>query len=476
MKVHLVWIRDDLRINDNPALTMACYEKSTIVIALFIATPGQWYFHDVSPKQVTFIYQNLCCLQKELTKLGIFLHYHQSYDFAASLKYLLKFCDIHQVNDIYYNYQYEINERKRDEKLEKKLKEKGIICHGFDNSLLSPGVVRTKNNKMFKKFTPFRKVFIKYLHHKLPDCFNAPQVRCKILFSNHYQNIPPFDYPLEHFDFSLFPPGEKAALNQLDNFIEKLVQDYSKNRDIPIINGTSRLSPYLTIGVLSPRQCLYSLLKKYPHVLYGGIGFTWLNELIWREFYRHLIVAFPMLCKHQPFIKWTSKIHWNKNLIYFNAWKEGKTGYPIVDAGMRQLNKLGWMHNRLRMITSSFLVKDLMIDWQCGERYFMQKLIDGNLAANNGGWQWIASTGASHLPYFRILSPIVQSKKFDKQGIFIRQWLPELKDVPNNAIHEPHIWAKKNNKHIDYPKPIVEHKNILKNIRNNFEKARNNGN
>jgi deoxyribodipyrimidine photo-lyase len=472
MTTHLVWLRNDLRINDNMALAAACRDNSAKVLALFIATPQQWQQHHMSPKQAAFIQQNLHLLQQSLAERGIPLHYHQCDDFAASIDYLPEFCQQQQVDALYYNYQYEINERERDALAEKRLDAQGVICQGFDDSLLlPPGSVQTGSNTMFKVFTPFSKAFVRRLHQGLPECYHAPKVRDGAPLSI-VKKIPTFDYPCEAFDDEWFPAGEEAALKQLRHFAKQAVQLYPEQRDLPAIDGTSRLSAYLAIGVLSPRQCLHRILKEHPDALNQGNAFTWLNELIWREFYRHLMVAFPALCKHQPFIGWTRNVDWQINEAHFTAWQQGKTGYPIVDAAMRQLNTLGWMHNRLRMITASFLVKDLLIDWREGERYFMQQLIDGDLAANNGGWQWAASTGTDAAPYFRIFNPTTQGERFDKQGVFIRQWLPELQAVPDSDIHQPQVWAQKNNKKLDYPAPIVEHKDARKKTLDAFERAR----
>lgn len=472
MTTHLVWLRNDLRINDNTALAAACRDSQATVLALFVATPKQWQQHHMAPKQAAFIHQNLCLLQDSLAERGIKLHYHQCDDFGASVDYLSKFCQQHQVDELYYNYQYEINERERDAAAEKRLDAQGVICQGFDDSLLlPPGSVQTGNHSMFKVFTPFSRAFVRRLHQGLPECHRAPPARRDAPVSAG-KKIPAFDYPFEDIDASLFPAGEEAALKQLRHFGKQAVQHYPEVRDLPALDGTSRLSPYLAIGVLSPRQCLHRILKEHPDALNEGKAFTWLNELIWREFYRHLMVAFPALCKHQPFVDWTRNVKWQKNAEHLTAWQQGKTGYPIVDAAMRQLNTLGWMHNRLRMIVASFLVKDLLIDWHEGERYFMQQLIDGDLAANNGGWQWAASTGTDAAPYFRIFNPTTQGERFDKQGEFIRQWLPELQDVPDSDIHQPQVWAQKNNKKLDYPAPIVEHKDARKKTLDAFEHAR----
>ncbi|MBC7006778.1 deoxyribodipyrimidine photo-lyase, partial [Photobacterium sp. BZF1] len=185
-------------------------------------------------------------------------------------------------------------------------------------------------------------------------------------------------------------------------------------------------------------------------------AFSWLNEIIWREFYRHLLVAYPELCRNQPFQQWTNKVHWQSSSELLVAWQQGMTGFPIVDAAMRQLKQTGWMHNRLRMITASFLTKDLLIHWQAGEQWFMSQLVDGDFASNNGGWQWAASTGTDAQPYFRVFNPTTQGERFDPKGEFIRTWLYELKDVPDKYIHQPHLWAGSDS--LNYPKPIVDHK------------------
>ena len=185
----------------------------------------------------------------------------------------------------------------------------------------------------------------------------------------------------------------------------------------------------------------------------GSGAAVWLSELIWREFYKHILVAYPQLIKHRAFQTDTEAIVWGNNEAWFGAWCEGRTGYPIVDAAMRQLNQTGWMHNRLRMITASFLVKDLQIDWRWGERYFMSKLIDGEFAANNGGWQWAASTGTDAAPYFRIFNPVTQSEKFDPKGIFLQKYLPELKGLSSKQLHWPHPLPMS----VQYFRPVVDH-------------------
>ncbi|MDN0087863.1 deoxyribodipyrimidine photo-lyase [Yersinia nurmii] len=471
MAIHLVWFRHDLRVTDNLALHAACEDPQAQVQAVFIATPGQWASHDMAPRQAAFIHQNLQLLRQQLALRGIPLHYHQCHDFNASVDWLADFCIEQHIDKLLYNHQYELNERLRDTQLEEKLRGQ-VTCQGFhDSLLLPPGSVLTGNGEMYKVYTPFRRAFIQRLLMTDSHCVPAPKPRQ--LPIDGTSALAPFDYPAAEVDVALFPAGEEAALRRLRQFCRETVQDYQEQRDLPAVDGTSQLSPYLALGVLSPRQCFNRLRAECPEVLEmpDGGAFNWLNELIWREFYRHLLVAYPRLCRNRPFIDWTDEVRWNPAADKLQAWQQGLTGYPIVDAAMRQLNATGWMHNRLRMITASFLVKDLLLDWRLGERYFMSQLLDGDLAANNGGWQWAASTGTDSAPYFRIFNPTTQGERFDKQGAFIRRWLPELAAVPDSHIHQPWRWAQRQQQ-LNYPQPIVDHKQARLDTLAAFEAAR----
>ncbi|UDG81473.1 Deoxyribodipyrimidine photo-lyase [Candidatus Profftia lariciata] len=454
---NVVWFRNDLRTIDNKALHEACKNPNSRVICLYIATPEQWKQHNISPRQATFIHQNLYYLAHNLTKKNIPLFYHQCTNFAAIAQWILLFCIKHKAINLFYNKQYALNERRRDDMVTQSLI--GVCkVQSFDDALLlPPGSVLNNHGEMYKVFSLFRKVFLQTLNHTDTCSLPSPKKRNQI---SNVIRIQPFDYPRQQLDCKLFPAGESAALEKLHIFCCERVALYAKQRDIPSINGTSILSPYLTIGVLSPRQCLNELLNKYPKALNlnkDSGAFIWFNELIWREFYYHLLMAYPKICCNQSFIDWTDNICWHNQKEHLIAWQEGKTGYPIIDAAMRQLNYIGWMHNRLRMITASFLVKDLLINWRLGEHYFMSKLLDGDLAANNGGWQWAASSGTDAVPYFRIFNPITQGKRFDKNGTFIRRWLPELANVPDKNIHQPYQWAIKENTVLNYPYPIIDH-------------------
>lgn len=457
MTTHLVWFRNDLRIADNKALHAACCDPHAKVLAVFIATPKQWQLHGMAPRQAAFIYASLKHVQHALAQKGIPLYCHQCDYFSTAIDWLIDYCSRKKVEVLFYNKQYEINEVQRDQKVEQRLFGR-VRCEHFDDSLLlPPRSVHTRNGDMYKVYTEFRRAFICRLTESDIHCQAEPRPRDNTLIT--LKKPLAFAYPLAEIG-DLFPVGEQVALQRLRTFCCKSVQSYLVQRDLPAIYGTSSLSVYLAIGALSPRQCFNRLRIEYPSVLEDNKSgaFGWLNELIWREFYRHLIVAYPKLCKYRPFIEWTDNILWENDESLLQTWQSGKTGYPIVDAAMRQLNHTGWMNNRLRMISASFLVKNLLIDWRAGERYFMSQLLDGDLAANNGGWQWVASTGTDLAPYFRIFNPTVQSKRYDPSGGFIRKWLPELKSVPENNIHHPHLWAQKRHIILNYPKPIVEYR------------------
>lgn len=472
MKTHLVWLRNDLRLNDNPALYAACQDPDARVIALYIATPGQWQQHDVSGRQLSFIRDSLQHLSEDLSGLGIPLLFAACDDFTQSVEQLSGICHRYGVTQVFYNYQYELNEHRRDQRAEQKLAEEDIVSQGFhDGTLVPPGSVLTGKGTMYNVYTPFSKALVKALLRELPECYPAPDKRAHPA-DIQANAIPSLSEQSRDYDRECFPPGHRAALQRLRKFSQQGAEEYHRLRDFPEHAGTSVLSPYLATGQISARQCLLRILHDHPEALSGGNAFSWLNEIFWREFYIHLLVAYPALCRHQPFTDWTANVRWRKDDEQLRAWQQGKTGFPVVDAAMRQLNETGWMHNRLRMIVASFLVKDLLIDWREGERYFMSQLLDGSLAANNGGWQWAASTGTDAAPYFRIFNPQLQGERFDPAGNFIRRWIPELSAVPDKAIHDPVNWAKKHGKTLDYPAQIVDHKQARQTTLQAYEAAR----
>lgn len=470
MTTHVVWLRNDLRITDNRALDAACADARARVLALYVATPRQWQAQAMAPRQAQFIWQNLVLLQAALAQRHIPLYYLSVDDYAAQIVAVRDFCQRERADALYANRQYELNEQRRDARLAAEL---AIPCRFWEDALLlAPGAVVTGAGQMFKVFTPFKRAFLRGL--ALADLRPLPAPIPRL----PGPAAPPLpggiDYPAAFVDAEWFPAGEAAAQARLAQFCHEGLARYQRRRDFPAQAGTSLLSPYLTLGVLSPRQCLAALLMQSPTLLslpaHGASA--WLNELIWREFYRHLLVAWPDLCRHRPFIPWTTRVRWREDPAGLQRWQQGMTGFPLVDAAMRQLNGCGWMHNRLRMLTASFLVKDLLIDWRRGEHYFLSQLIDGDLAANNGGWQWAASTGCDAAPYFRIFNPTVQGQRYDPQGEFIRRWLPELCDVPDSEIHHPQRWAQRQRRVLDYPDPQVDHARARQDTLLAFARAR----
>ncbi|MFC0178808.1 deoxyribodipyrimidine photo-lyase [Thorsellia kenyensis] len=485
-KIHLMWFRQDLRLIDNQALTAAVEDKDAQTVAIYIHTEAQWDKHETSMGARAFVARQLQSLDAELRELNIPFYVLESTDFKASLKLLNSFVQMHHVHALFFNKQYEVNELARDKEVHQWINEIDCLAYiaDFDDSVLVPPMkVLTQQGEMYKVFTPFRNAFLKVLTEqhlrvsKAPDKkaenvfvldgqFESLVISCKDLVQYYEKNT------CQSILENLPKVSETEAINSLRVFCTEHAAKYDEVRNFPYQDKTSRLSAYLVHGLLSPRQCVRRLMMVHPNVFNEpkSGAFCWLNELIWREFYKHLIVAFPFLCKHQPMIEWTKNIEWRNDMSLFDAWKEGKTGYPIVDAAMRQLNQTGWMHNRLRMVVASFLVKDLLIDWRLGESYFMSKLVDGDLAANNGGWQWAASTGCDAAPYFRIFNPTSQSEKFDEEGHFIRKYVPELAKLSSSTIHEP--FAKNAPFGLNYPKPIVEHKRMREQTLAAYEKAK----
>ena len=449
----LVWFRDDLRLHDHPALYAAslCNEP---LQAIYFVTPGQWEKHDLAPIKADLMERQINQLGTELAELGIPLTVLEVEDYQQLPAAFLSFCQQQKITQLFVNRDIGVYELQRDLAVQQQCDAANIHVQWFDaRCVFAPGTVLTGSKEMFKVFTPFSKAWLKRLIAEGYQVWPKPLSRGEVLNWSPVQ----FDYPKT--DSHAWPVGEELVLARLRDFCAEKVYAYGEQRDFPAIAGTSQLSPYLALGIITVRQCLAAMeaaLGQLP-LEPGAAGFVWLNELIWREFYQHLLVAFPHLSKHKAFKADTEHVRWRWDETRFHAWCEGNTGYPIVDAAMRCLNQTGWMHNRLRMIVASFLTKDLHIDWRHGERYFMQQLIDGELAANNGGWQWAASTGADAAPYFRIFNPTTQGERFDEKGIFIKQWLPELAAVPEKYIHTPRDWLTVFRPQNEYPAPIVDH-------------------
>ena len=324
---------------------------------------------------------------------------------------------------------FEIN---RDKILEKELVNLNKKLNSFDSSVFLPESIKTQSDTFFKVFTPFSRAFRSKLFTKKIEILGLPKKqKKKTQESDEVENISLNAERKKTLE--LYEVGEEYALDKLDKFIDQKILMYKEKRDFPAIDGTSSLSPYLSSGILSSKQCLFEVFEKLSEEEEGVK--TWVNEIIWREFYKYILFHNPRVSKNLSFSEKYDDFPWSDNQDHFIAWSKGKTGVPIIDAAMRQLNSTGWMHNRLRMIVAMYLSKNLLIDWRKGEKYFMQNLIDGDFASNNGGWQWSASTGVDAAPYFRIFNPITQSEKFDKKGDFIKKWVPEISSAKN--IHDP---------------------------------------
>ncbi|OZG70674.1 deoxyribodipyrimidine photo-lyase [Hahella sp. CCB-MM4] len=448
----LHWFRNDLRTLDNPSLTAASIDSQGDIICCYCITESQWLEHDMAPIKADFLMKNLESLQRSLAERGIPLFILNTDNFQDTPGHLLSFMEQHQCEALYFNEEYAINERHRDKQLHQLLQQNSYRVKKFrDQSILPVGSIRTQQNTPYTVFTPFKRSWWKQYDEAELTLWQAPQ--------GNPPSLPPDGHAIRltqigRKDSSQWNAGEAAAHQKLEKFVQNSATNYHRHRDLPSLDGTSQLSPYLALGVLSGRQCLHAARQYQARVSSASEGIDcWINELIWRDFYINILFDFPRVSMHRAFKPETEHLQWRESNEDFKAWCEGHTGVPIVDAAMRQLNTTGWMHNRLRMICAMFLTKNLLIDWRKGERYFMENLIDGYLPANNGGWQWSASTGTDAAPYFRVFNPVSQSEKFDPEGSFIRQYVPELKQLPDKKIHYP---LEQRVTSIDYPKAIVD--------------------
>ncbi|HEY0981152.1 MULTISPECIES: cryptochrome/photolyase family protein [unclassified Schlesneria] len=465
---HIVWFQRDLRIEDHPALQSAI-ERGEPVVPLYIhscpvndeTAPGaasRWWLH-----------HSLMRLSRELQSRGSRLILRT----GEPLAILLELVDELDAVAVYWTRGYEPALRKRDEITKRELNSRGIEAESFGGNLLfEPWDIQTKEGRPYQVFTPFWKACLKASPPDeplpAPEQIRPPDQWPNSLTVDDLKLLPTIRWDDGFHQFWETP--QNSAADVLDRFLKSAAFEYDTQRDFPATRGTSRLSPYLHFGEISPRTVWHQTSKLIETMSGKSVASatetagpdTFLKEVGWREFAHNLIYHFPSTVE-RPLRADFERFPWRADPSGLVAWQKGETGYPIVDAGMRELWATGWMHNRVRMIVGSFLVKDLMISWKYGAAWFYDTLVDADLANNTLGWQWIAGCGADAAPYFRILNPQLQSEKFDPQGSYLRRWIPELKDLPLPWLHAPWtapagILARANvvlGK--DYPKPIIDH-------------------
>ena len=462
----IVWFRSDLRIDDNPALN-AALSNCDEVLAVYIFSQSQWEIHNESNIKQEFLFNNLTSLEESLLKLNIPIIAMNTDSYKTLPKDLLNFVIEQKIENIFWNNEFGVNESERDVAVEKNLNENNVQISRFDDQVIyQPGFLKTGQGNPFSVFTPFKRRWIENFEMDFLDIDKPKHAKESNLVQSDLSIL---KFTKTHdAKIDLWPAGEGAAQDRLANFLSSKVKSYSERRNSPILEGTSRISPYLALGILSPKRCILEGLKLNNfEFTSGNKGICkWIDEIVWREFYRNIMHSFPRVSKNKPFKPDTESIQWRHSDKELEAFYTGNTGFPIVDAGIRQMLAEGWMHNRLRMVVAMFFTKNMLHDWRLGERFFMQNLIDGDFSSNNGGWQWSASTGTDAAPYFRIFNPITQSQNFDPSGEFIKQHIPELKGLSSKEIHFPQADLLTS---FDYPTPILDLKSSRERAINAFK-------
>lgn len=462
MTVTLVWFRHDLRLADHAALAAAVARKSP-VIPVFIWSPedeGNW-----SPGAASrwWLHHSLMELGTRLERLGSRLIVRR----GAADEQLRQLCAATGASAVFWGRRYEPTAIARDTRLKVELKQLGIAAESFNTTLLhEPWEVGTQQGNPYQVFTPFSKACLKRDAAATllvqPSTLVLPKAWPDSLAIADLQLLPKL--PWANGFTQMWQPGEAGAQRRIERLLGGVAQNYVDLRDRPDLDGVSGLSPHLHFGEVSPRQVWHAvdeLRAQLPATQQEKLA-GFLRQLLWREFAFHLLYHFPHT-PEQPLREKFARFPWRDDAKALRAWQRGQTGYPIVDAGMRQLWHTGWMHNRVRMIVGSFLVKDLLISWRAGAEWFWDTLVDADLANNTLGWQWIGGCGADAAPYFRIFNPVSQGEKFDPLGNYVRRWVPELANLPAEFIHQP--WAApplelqsagvRLGK--DYPQPLVDH-------------------
>ncbi len=453
MTTAIVWFRQDLRLDDNPAFFEACARYETVV-PLYIFDGKNSV---LGKAQAWWLHHSLNALQQSLyKKMGLKLVLRK----GNPLEIILELMHATPINAVYWNRCYEPLAIERDKKIKTKLNQFDIDVQSFNASLLNePWAISNKKGEFFKVFTPYWKTCRQALspqpiQKRIARPAGIDVVSDKI---DDWKLLPSLDWASQFPNF--WTPGEQGAQQRLTQFIKKELHGYKINRDFPEKEATSRLSPHLHFGEISPWAILRAvqLATLDPNCNFADVE-HFLSELGWREFSYYLLYHVPSL-PQKNFKNDFDAFPWHNDKALLACWQKGLTGYPIIDAGMRELWATGYMHNRVRMIVASFLTKGLFIDWRLGADWFLDTLVDADLANNSSAWQWVAGCGADAAPYFRIFNPVLQSQKFDPHGTYIRRWVPELISLKNDVIHAP--WEAPDSTAIytqtNYPRPIINH-------------------
>lgn len=444
----LVWVRRDFRLTDNAALSAAVANHDRVLL-VYIHAPDEQAPWQPGAASNWWLHHTLIEFEKSLK--GKHLHIVS----APTLPTLKKLIEQENITDVYFNKLYEPALIQQEKSITLALEDNGVKVHGFDGALLcNPFMVAPSTNQGYKVFTPYWRNASAFISpapiFSAPSGWNAIVPSATSLSVNDLNLLS--GHPWEKKFHAYWQPGEQGALDDLDMFVESHAKDYPTQRDVPDISGTSFLSAPLHFGEITPRQIW---LRLHQEVLSQNLPSSpvevFLRQLGWREFAHHVLVHNPHTA-NQPLDSKYKNFPWLNNPTHFNAWKKGRTGFPLVDAGMRQLWEMGWMHNRVRMSVSGVLCKQLGISWLDGAKWFWETLVDANLANNTLGWQWSAGCGADAAPYFRILNPIRQAERFDPKGKYVKKWCPELTPLKDKDIFEPHL----TNHPQSYPSPLVD--------------------
>ncbi|HSI22844.1 MAG TPA: deoxyribodipyrimidine photo-lyase [Methylophilaceae bacterium] len=452
----LVWFRRDLRDFDHAALYHALKNSNRVYCAFVFDTDILDKLSDKADRRIEFIWESVKELKDALQAQGgdlIVRHGRAKEEIPALASGL-------GAGAVYTNRDYEPAAQSRDAVVAQSLKQKGIDFHDFkDQVIFERDEILTLGGKPYGVFTPYKNTWLRTLEDFFVRPYPIAPYKSR-LAKYGIDTIPSLEslgFKRTNLQTLRIPTGMSGGAMLFKDFLER-IHHYKNVRDYPSVEGPSCLSVHLRFGTVSIRH-----LARTAWRMDGGGAETWLNELIWRDFYFQILHHYPQLAEGRAYKPEFDALVFPNERPLFEAWCEGRTGYPLVDAAMRQLNQSGYMHNRLRMVAASFLVKDLLVDWRWGERYFAKKLIDFDFAANNGGWQWAASTGCDAQPWFRIFNPVTQSQRFDGQGKFIRQYVPELAPCNDKEIHAPWLMSNARQQALgivigqDYPMPVVDH-------------------